>query len=459
MYEKLRRRIVGPILLLVLIIVVSLWLYVGRPGCDTACVRQGILVSGILSAGLGLILAHLLSRRLNLPLQNLQTLANQIRDGQRHSHIIAGQSDEMGQLVHAFNEMAEQLDERLATLTQEQQLLELVLNQMGDGLLFADSSGRVTLINPAAARILSTEESVVIGRSVAETVRHHDLIDLWQHCRQSGREQSMAVEVGADLFLQAVITPFKDNDASGYLLILQDLTHIRHLQTIRRDFISNISHELRTPLASLRAVVETLRDGALDDPPAANRFLERAEIEVDTLTQMVEELLELSRIESGQVPLKLARTAVPDLFFDPMERLQSQAERSEIELVLDLPLGLPLVLADAARVQQVIANLLHNAIKFSAAGDAITVCAELAERGTAVLFSVKDDGIGITPADLPRIFERFYKSDRARTRSRGGTGLGLAIARHIVQAHNGRIWATSKEGKGSTFYFTLPVAE
>ena len=286
MYKKLRRRIVGPILLLVLIIVVSMWLYV----------------------------AHLLSQRLNRPLQDLKTLANQIRDGQRHSHIITGQSDEMGQLVHAFNEMAERLDERLTTLSQEQQLLALVLNQMGDGLLFADSSGKVTLMNPAAARILNTQESIVIGRSVPEVVRHYELIDLWQRCRQTSQEQFIAVEVGADLFLQAVITPFKDDNTSGYLLILQDLTHVHHLQTIRRDFISNISHELRTPLASLRAVVETLQDGALDDPPAANRFLERAELEVDTLTQMVEELLELSRIESGQVPLKLARTAVRSVF-------------------------------------------------------------------------------------------------------------------------------------------------
>ena len=457
MYKKLRRRIVGPILLLVLIIVVSMWLYVGRPGCGTACVRQGILISGLSSAGLAILLAHLLSQRLNRPLQDLKTLANQIRDGQRHSHIITGQSDEMGQLVHAFNEMAERLDERLTTLSQEQQLLALVLNQMGDGLLFADSSGKVTLMNPAAARILNTQESIVIGRSVPEVVRHYELIDLWQRCRQTSQEQFIAVEVGADLFLQAVITPFKDDNTSGYLLILQDLMHVHHLQTIRRDFISNISHELRTPLASLRAVVETLQDGALDDPPAANRFLERAELEVDTLTQMVEELLELSRIESGQVPLKLARTAVPDLFFDPMERLQPQAARNEIEMILNLPSGLPLVLADAARVQQVIANLLHNAIKFSSPGDKITVCAELVERETAVRFSIKDNGIGITTTDLPRIFERFYKSDRARTRSRGGTGLGLAIARHIVQAHNGRIWAISKEGKGSTFYFTLPV--
>ncbi|MEJ2749629.1 MAG: ATP-binding protein [Anaerolineae bacterium] len=459
MYTKLRRRIGGPILLLVFVLTTGLWLYVGRSGCDTACVRQGILISGIVAAGLAILLAHLLSQHLNRPLQDLKNLANQIGNDQRHSHIITGQSGEMGQLVHAFNEMAERLDARLTTLTQEQQLLALVLNQMGDGLLFADSSGQVTLANPAAVHILNQQESLVVGRSVAEVVRHHELIDLWQRCRQSGQEQSMAVEVGADLFLQAVITPFKDANADGYLLILQDLTHIRHLQMIRRDFISNISHELRTPLASLRAVVETLQNGALDDPPAANRFLERAGLEVDTLTQMVEELLELSRIESGQVPLKLVHTAVPDLFFNPMERLQPLAARSETEMILDLPSGLPLVLADSARMQQVVANLLHNAIKFSSPGDKITVSAELDDGETAVRFSVKDNGLGIPAADLPRIFERFYKSDRARTRSRGGTGLGLAIARHIVQAHNGRIWATSKEGKGSTFYFTLPIAE
>lgn len=459
MFEKLRRRIGGPILLLVIIITAGMWLYVGRPDCDTVCIRQGILISGILASGLAILLAHLLSNHLNRPLQDLKTLANQMRDGQRHSHIIAGQSGEMGQLVHAFNEMAEKLDARLSALAQEQQLLALVLNQMGDGLLFADTEGKVTLLNPAAARLLNTKGSTMIGRSVAEVVRHHELIDLWHRCRRSSQEESMAVEIGADLFLQAVITPFHDNHASGYLLVLQDLTQIHHLQTIRRDFISNISHELRTPLASLRAVVETLQDGAIDDRPAATRFLERADLEVDTLTQMVEELLELSRIESGQVPLKLASTAVPDLFFNPLERLRPQAERSNVAMILNLPSGLPMVLADSDRVQQVIGNLLHNAIKFSAPDGKITICARLVEGETAVRFSIQDDGIGIADADLPRIFERFYKSDRARTRSRGGTGLGLAIARHIVQAHNGRIWAASKEGKGSTFYFTLPVAQ
>jgi two-component system phosphate regulon sensor histidine kinase PhoR len=240
-------------------------------------------------------------------------------------------------------------------------------------------------------------------------------------------------------------------------VLLQDLTTVRRLETVRRDFISNISHELRTPLASLHAVVETLQDGALDDPPAAQRFLRRAEEEVDALTNIVEELLELSRIESGQVPLKLKATAVFDLILPPLERLQTQAERGQLELIAQLTAQLPPVLADAERIQRVMTNLLYNAIKFTPAQGKIIVSAEVEKD--EMIISVKDTGIGIPDSDIDRIFERFYKLDRARTRGRGGTGLGLAICKHVVEAHNGRIWVKSREGKGSTFYFSLPLAE
>ena len=453
------RKLTLPYLILILLATAGLWIYIGRPDCAAACAQQGVIVAGLLLAGAAVLIAYLVARDWTHPLQTLTQLAHQLRAGQTHSHVFAKRQDELGQLIHAFNDMTEHFHHKIAALIQERQQSARVLAHMADGILFVDAAGRITSLNQAAARILDTVEAEAVGRSVAEVVRHHELIALWQRCQTQGEEQIAAIEIGGELFLQTIITPFRENDVPGYLISLQDLTAIRHLQMMRRDFISNISHELRTPLASLRAVVETLQDGALDDPPAAQRFLERADLEVDTLTQMVEELLELSRIESGQVPLKLEKTAVADLVLNPMERLRPQAERNEIELVLDLSLGLPLVLADASRVQQVVANLLHNAIKFSASGDQVVVQAHVSESGTAVLFSVKDNGIGIPAVDLPRIFERFYKSDRSRTRGEGGTGLGLAIARHIIQAHNGRIWAKSKEGKGSTFYFTLPVAE
>jgi two-component system phosphate regulon sensor histidine kinase PhoR len=325
---------------------------------------------------------------------------------------------------------------------------------MADGVLITDEAGEVQLVNAAAARILDTTEGQALGRSFGQVVPHHALIELWKACRERGEEQMEAVELGSQgLFLQAIITPFEEAEVEGYLVILQDLTRIRRLETVRRDFISNISHELRTPLAGLKALVDTLRGGAIKDPVATKRFLKRMEAEVDSLTQMVEELLELSRIESRRVPLRLSPTAVAEVVIPPCERLRPQAERAGLDLTVLLPPDLPRILADMERMQQVLTNLVHNAIKFTPPGGSITVEARQVED--EVVISVRDTGVGIPADDLPRIFERFYKADRAR--SGGGTGLGLAIAKHLVQGHGGRIWAESVEGQGSTFYFTLPV--
>jgi two-component system phosphate regulon sensor histidine kinase PhoR len=326
---------------------------------------------------------------------------------------------------------------------------------MADGVLITDEAGEVQLANAAAARILGTTEDQALGRSFSRVVPHYALIELWKECRERGEEQIGVVELNRQgLFLQAIITPFEEAEVEGYLVILQDLTRIRRLETVRRDFISNISHELRTPLAGLKALVDTLRGGAIKDPAATKRFLKRMEAEVDSLTQMVEELLELSRIESRQVPLRLAPVALDEVVSPPCERLRPQAERAGLGLSIRLPPDRPWVMADTERAQQVLTNLVHNAVKFTPPGGSITVAAQ--EGETEVTVSVQDTGVGIPAEDLPRIFERFYKSDRAR--SGGGTGLGLAIAKHLVQGHGGRIWAESVEGQGSTFYFTLPVA-
>ncbi len=366
--------------------------------------------------------------------------------------------DELGELILSFNDMIDHLRAQHTTLLEENGQFNTILNYMADGVIITDRQGNVRLVNPASSKLLSLTEKSSLGRSFAEVVRHHQLIDLWQRCQDERREVTAAVEIGRELFLQAIVTPFDERSAQGYLVILQDLTTVRHLQMVRRDFVSNVSHELRTPLASLRVIIETLQDGAADDPATAVRFLDRAADEVDVLTQMVEELLELSRIESGQVPLRLQNTAVADLLFKPLDRLKPQAERASIELILDLPAALPKVLADPDRVHQIVTNLLHNAIKFTPEGGKITLQAYPEKGEDAVVIAVHDTGVGIPKEDLGRIFERFYKSDRARTRSLGGTGLGLAISRHMVQLHNGRIWVTSKENKGSSFFFTLPTS-
>jgi two-component system, OmpR family, phosphate regulon sensor histidine kinase PhoR len=303
--------------------------------------------------------------------------------------------------------------------------------------------------------LLNTTPEKALRRSFVQAARDHRVAEVWTRCLQSGAEEVAAVELSPSQFVRVVVTPFLKGAGRGYLVMLQDLTQMRRLQTVRQDFISNVSHELRTPMASLRALVDTLRDGALDDPPAAYRFLDRMEIEVDALTQMVEELLELSRIESGQVPLRLDSVPISAVIFPAVERLRPQAERNHLTLKIDVPRDLPRVLIDAGRIHQVVTNLVHNAIKFTQERGDISIVAHA--EGDHVKVQVADTGVGIPATEINRIFERFYKTDRSR--AAGGTGLGLAIAKHIVQAHGGEIWAESTEGEGSRFTFTMPLAE
>ena len=459
MFPQIRWRIAISYFILVTVVMAGLTAYLSRPGClgDASCVRQSVSSAAVVLLILTAVIAYPIAARTTKPVLQLRQVIERITKGEWDARVLPQTRDETGELILAFNDMMSQLRQQHLALLAENSQYNTVQNYMADGVLITDNEGNVRLINPAASKLFNLSEKSALAHSFAEVVRHHQLIDLWQQCQKEGNEVTAAVEIGRELFLQVIITPFEEGWATGYLVILQDLTTVRHLQTVRRDFVSNISHELRTPLASLRVIIETLQDSALDDMETAVRFLDRAAGEVDVLTQMVEELLELSRIESGQVPLRLQAVTVTDLLLKPLDRLKPQAERGHLELILDLPAALPEVLADADRIHQVVTNLLHNAIKFTPEGGKITLKANYNTEKGEVEISVRDTGVGIPQEDVGRIFERFYKSDRARTRSRGGTGLGLAISRHIVEVHNGRIWVKSKEQKGSTFYFTLPV--
>lgn len=409
-----------------------------------------------------LLLAIWIANTASRPLRELTQAAEQIAHGNQDPPAYLARGDEIAQLTQAFHAMSRQLSNQITALEGERGKLSAVLAEISDGLLILDPAGQVQTINRAAQELFEVEERVAVGRSIIEAVRLHQVVDLAQTAQESGQIQSMILDLPTrQLTLQALAIPrhieSESSAPAGVLLLFQNLTRLRRLETVRRDFISNISHELRTPLASLKALTETLQEGALEDPPAAKRFLSQMETEVDALSQMVSELLELARIESGRVPLQLQEVDPADLIERAVERLRLQAERSGLQVSISGE-QLPKILADPARLEQVLVNLLHNAIKFTPSGGQITLKAEPypARPAELIQFSVQDTGSGIPAADLNRIFERFYKSDRAR--ATGGTGLGLAIARHLVEAHGGKIWVESQEGRGSTFYFTVPLA-
>jgi two-component system phosphate regulon sensor histidine kinase PhoR len=377
--------------------------------------------------------------------RHVDEFASQAREHEISTHIkeLENLSSAIASLISTFNQ-------RHATLDEEKSRLATVLEQITDGVLIADNQGLIQFANPAAGRLFQTSDP--IDRSIAEVVRNHQFVEAWRRCQQTRELQSETVEIPTrHQFLQLVVIP--DTHASGSLLLVQDLTRVRRLETVRRDFISNLSHELRTPLASLKALTETLQDGALDDPPAARHFIDQIQIETDALTQMATELLELSRIESGRLSLDLKPVSAYDLLSSACARMQLQAERAGLSLRVECADNLPKVKIDSQRLEQVLVNLIHNAVKFTKPGGEVVL--EAGAITGAIRFAVRDSGIGIPVEDVPRIFERFYRVDKSR--SGGGTGLGLSIAKHIVETHKGRIWAESMERRGSTFYFTIPI--
>ncbi len=363
---------------------------------------------------------------------------------------------ELARLARAINRLVDRVDKDLSEDVAERIRLASILDSMREGVVVVDDQGVIEHANPASVSMLASIGKVEPGVQISSLTNHHDVIGVFYESIVTKQPTSAEIKLfDNQRTLMAVSEPFPRPGSSTVraLLLLTDLTDIRRLDTTRREFVSNASHELRTPLAGIRASAETLQRGAIDDPEARVKFLEMIHEDVDRMDQLISEMLELSRLESGESPMDFEQIDPKTLVETAIKQFSAVALESQFELKSLFSTDLPLVWADVAKIDHVFTNLISNAVKWTASGGTITVKG-WNDDGT-VWFSVSDTGQGIKPEHMPHIFERFFKTDAAR--SQPGTGLGLSIARHIVDAHGGVMSATSTVGEGSEFAFTIPV--
>jgi two-component system phosphate regulon sensor histidine kinase PhoR len=417
-------------------------------------VTRIIFLATVIITILAIISAWLIARTTTRYVRQLTRASKKIASGHLGQKINVSTKDEIGQFSQVFNDMSSTLKTTVDAMSIEKNKLANVLDNMADGVIMTDVDGNIVLANPAAGKLFGFKELDAISKPIIEAIHDHEVDEILKQCLKTGKQQSTQFESGiARRFLRAIVVPLHNQGhSSGTLVLLQDLTELKNLQTMRRDMVGNISHELRTPIASIKAMVETLQNAAIDDREASRDFLSRIEGEADRLTQMVAELTQLSRIETGRAVLRIEPVNLNTLIDGVLVEMNPLAGKQQITLLKELATGLPFVQADKDRIRQTIINLVHNAIKFNKPAGRITV--STAYDDNSITVNVSDTGIGISKDDLPHVFERFYKADKARTG--GGSGLGLAIAKHTVQAHGGDIHVQSNEGQGSTFSFTLP---
>ncbi|HMK35933.1 MAG TPA: ATP-binding protein [Desulfomonilaceae bacterium] len=423
-------------------------------------IYREILVGGLIFFLLAAALSYLISYKINRPIVQLKQGAARFAKGDLHYRLEVPDSEEFGELARAMNQMASQLNERLNLITKQRNELEAVLSGMMEAVVVVDEEKRVLQINDAAEELFGIDRERVKGRSVQESIRNTDFHRFVS--RILGGEEWLEGDIvfmgEPEKFLQAHGSILRDEQSKGIgaLVVLNDVTRLKTLENIRRDFVANVSHELKTPITSIKGFLETLREGAIRDTETAERFLEIILKHTDRLNSIIEDLLSLSRIErdteKGEVPLQAG--SVNDVLDAVIRDCSKKAEAKSIELVCRCSDSITANI-NSVLLEQAILNLVDNAIKYSDPGKTVTIEALSTPRETVI--KVGDQGCGIPKEHLNRIFERFYRVDKARSRKIGGTGLGLSIVRHIINAHNGKITVESSPGKGSVFSIFLPT--
>ncbi|MEE2700699.1 MAG: ATP-binding protein, partial [Chloroflexota bacterium] len=425
-------------------------------------ILRTIILSAIIVAVLAVGLGYLIARRTSRSVHSVTNAARRLANGELDLTVEAITADETQELAHAFNQMATSLKTTIGRLSDERNNLSTVLDTMADGVIvivelfyLRKGEGEIELLNAAAEQMLSLPSPNVAGQRFQETVIDVQLQELVTKALQTREQHQAEVELTRPRrFISAVATPLARQDPAGVLLTLHDLTRIRIVDATRTQFVSNVSHELRSPLASVKAMVETLEEGALMEYQTAADFIQRIHKDVDRMTTIVEDLLLLSRLESEQSMLEMGVTNAMSLVQEAGTEFQARAEHRKVDVRVELSDDLPQVIGDKNKLQQVLTNLIDNALKFTPEYGVIVLSAR--QVGSLLEISVSDTGKGIEEQYLQHIFERFYRVDNSRQYE--GTGLGLSIAKHIVEAHAGSLSVNSQPGKGSTFSFTIPIA-
>ncbi len=422
-------------------------------------IYRKITIGGLIAVLLAAFICWVVSRRISQPLEKLEEGAQRFAEGELAHKLSLPNSLEIASLAEAMNKMAAQLDERIKEIVQQRSEREAVLSSMVEGVLAVDTNENLIMLNKAAAKMVKVSSDKVKGRAIQEIIRNTALQQFVASTLASQKplEANITLHSDSEKILQAHGTALRDAQGKGFgaLVVLNDLTKLHRAENIRREFVANVSHELKTPVTAIKAIVETLIEEAEDYPEDQKGFLERILKQTNRLAAIIEDLLDLSRIErdSETHEIALSKGSIKNVLQVAVQLCEAKASEKGIEITLACAEETTAAI-NPPLLEQAVINLIDNAIKYSAVESTVQV--SVTQPGAEVVISVRDDGCGIDPEHLSRLFERFYRVEKARSRELGGTGLGLAIAKHIVQAHRGSINVESAPGKGSTFFIHLP---